>query len=96
MPATAGAGVPTSGMAIASMVLGIGGLTFLPLLGSIVAVILGSMARGDIRRRPDEVSGDGVALVGVVLGWIGIGLSVLGLLLFGAITVCAIAGAGTS
>jgi len=80
-------------MAIASLVLGIGGLTFLPLVGSIIAVILGPMARNEIRRRPDQVSGDGVALVGMILGWIGIGLTVLGLLLFGAITVCAMAGA---
>jgi len=85
--------VPTSGLAIASLVLGIGGLTFLPFLGSIIAVILGPMARNDIRRRPDELTGDGVALVGMVLGWIGIGLTVLGLLLFGVIAVCAFAGA---
>lgn len=85
--------VPTSGQAIASLVLGIGGLTFLPLVGSIIAVILGPMARSEIRRRPDQVSGDGVALVGMILGWIGIGLTVLGLLLFGAITVCALVGA---
>jgi hypothetical protein len=51
------------------------------------------MARSEIRRRPDQVTGDGVALVGLVLGWIGIGLAVLGMLLFGAITVCALAGA---
>jgi len=85
--------LPTSGMAIAALVLGIGGLTFLPLLGSIIAAILGPMARSEIRRRPDQVTGDGVALVGLVLGWIGIGLAVLGMLLFGAITVCALAGA---
>jgi len=88
---------PTSGLAIASLILGIGGLTFLPLLGSIVAVILGYMARGEIRRSPGQVTGDGVALVGLVLGWIGIGLTVLAFLLFGSITVCALCGAfGTS
>ena len=85
--------LPTSGMAIAALILGISGLTFLPLLGSIIAVILGPMARSDIRRRPDEVSGDGIALIGLVLGWIGIGLTILGVLIFGAITVCALVGA---
>jgi len=85
--------LPTSGMAITALIFGIGGLTFLPLLGSLIAVILGPMARSDIRRRSDEVTGDGVALVGLVLGWIGIGLTILGALIFGAITVCALIGA---
>jgi hypothetical protein len=92
-PAAAGAGVPTSGLAIASLVLGIGGVTILPLLGSIVAIVLGYMARNDIRRRPGEVTGEGLALAGIVLGWISVGLAVLGLILFGGFTVCGICGA---
>jgi predicted acyltransferase len=80
-------------MAIASLVLGIGGLTILPLLGSIVAIVLGYMARRDIRQRPGEVSGDGMALAGIVLGWIAVGLSVAGLLVFGGITACGLCGA---
>jgi hypothetical protein len=91
--AVASAVVPTSGLAIASLILGIGGLTFLPLLGSIVGVILGYMARAEIRRRPGEVTGDGLALIGLILGWIGIGLAVLAFLLFGSIAVCALCGA---
>jgi hypothetical protein len=86
-------GIPTSGLAIASLVLAVGGLTIMPLIGSIVAVILGYMARNDIRRRPDEVSGDGIAMAGIVLGWIAVGLSVLGLLLFGGLAVCGVCGA---
>ena len=39
--------LPTSGLAIASLVMGIGGLFLLPLLGSILAVIFGYMARRD-------------------------------------------------
>jgi hypothetical protein len=85
--------VPTSGLAIASLVLAVGGLTILPLIGSIVAIILGYMARNDIRRRPNEVAGDGIATAGIVLGWIAVGLSVLGLLLFGGLTVCGVCGA---
>ena len=92
-PAPPAPGVPTSGLAIASLVLAVGGLTILPLIGSIVAIILGYMARNDIRRRPDEVSGDGIAMAGIVLGWIAVGLSVLGLLLFGGLTACGVCGA---
>ena len=88
---------PTSGLAIASLVLGIGGLTILPLLGSIVAIVLGYMARKDIRQRPDEVSGDALALAGIVLGWISVGLAVLGFLALGGLGLCGVCGAlGTS
>jgi hypothetical protein len=91
-PYTAGVGLPTSGMAVAALVMGIVGLTLLPLVGSILALIFGYMARNDIRQRPDEVSGDGLALAGIVMGWIAIGLSVLGLLVFGGIAVCGVCG----
>jgi len=83
------AGVPTSGMAIASLVAGIGGLTVLPLLASIVAIVLGYMARRDIRDRPGEVTGEGVALAGIVLGWIAVGLAILGIIVVGGIALCA-------
>jgi len=70
-------GAPTSGLAIASFILGIGGLTVLPLLGSVAAVLLGYLARSDIRRRPGEVSGDGLAVAGLVMGWLAIGAAIL-------------------
>lgn len=85
--------VPTSGMAVASLVLGIGGLTVLPLLGSILGIIFGYMARRDIRQRPDEVSGEGLALAGIIMGWIAVGLAVLGFLVFGAFALCGVCGA---
>ena len=84
--------LPTSGLAVASLVLGIGGLTILPLLGSILAIIFGYMARKDIRSRPGELSGDGLALAGIVMGWIAVGLSVLGLLFVGSLGLCGICG----
>jgi hypothetical protein len=85
--------VPTSGMAIASLVLGIAGLTVLPLLASVLAVILGYVARREIREHEGEVSGDGVALAGIVTGWIGIGLAVLGVVLVGGVLGCGLCGA---
>jgi len=88
--------VPISGLAIASLILGIGGLTVLPLLGSVVAIILGIMARNDIRQRPHEVSGDGIALAGIVLGWIAVGLAVLSVVVFGALGACGLCGAFSS
>ncbi|WP_246212438.1 DUF1707 and DUF4190 domain-containing protein [Streptomyces abyssomicinicus] len=57
----------TNGKAVAALVLGIltmvsGGVTSVP------AVVLGHMARGEIRRTGQE--GDGCALAGLVLGWL--------------------------
>ena len=72
----------TSGLAITSLVGGILGWTFLPLLGSLVAIITGHLARGEIRRSDGRLDGDGLAVAGLVLGWIGIGLAVLVLLMF--------------
>lgn len=86
-------GVPTSGMAIASLLLGVAGLTFVPLFASILAILFGYMARKEIRQRPGELAGDGLALAGIVMGWIAVGLSVLGLLLAGALSVCGLCGA---
>ena len=75
--------VQTSGLAIAALVSGIAGWTILPLLGSILAIFLGYAARNEIRRDPDRLTGEGLAVAGLVLGWIMVGISVLGLCLGG-------------
>jgi hypothetical protein len=59
----------TNGMAIASMVLGI---LWLWWIGSILALIFGYIARSQIRQRNE--GGGGMAIAGIVLGWIGIAL----------------------
>jgi hypothetical protein len=74
-------GPPTSGLAIAALVLGIlGVIQVLPVVGSALALLFGYMARSDIRDRPAALSGEGLATAGIVLGWIGVGLWVLGAL----------------
>jgi hypothetical protein len=77
----------TSGLAIASLVMGIAGWTLLPWIGSILAIIFGYMARNEIRQRPGELEGEGLAVAGLVLGWIMIGVSVLALCL-GGLALC--------
>jgi hypothetical protein len=67
----------TSSLAIISLVSGILGWTLVPWLGSLVAIITGHMARAEIRRNPDTMEGDGIAVAGLVLGWLSIGLTVL-------------------
>jgi uncharacterized Zn finger protein (UPF0148 family) len=86
-PPTYAQAVQTSGMAIASLVMGIAGWTLLPLIGSILAIVFGYAARREIRQRPDELTGEGLVIAGLVLGWIMVGISVLALCL-GAIGLC--------
>ena len=62
----------TNGLAIASMVLGI---VWLYWIGSILALVFGYIARRQIRQRGE--SGDGMAIAGIVLGWVGVGVLVL-------------------
>lgn len=71
----------TSTLAVVSLVTGILGWTLLPLLGTIAAIITGHMARGEIRRRPDQLEGDGLALAGLILGWVAVIGWVLGVAL---------------
>ncbi len=60
---------PTNQMAVVALVLGIVGLVVLPILASIPAIIVGHMARRQIRERGE--GGDGMALAGVITGYIG-------------------------
>jgi len=68
----------TNGMAIASMVLGI---VWVYWVGSILALIFGYVALNEIRR--SKQAGEGMAIAGIVLGWIGVGILVI-VLLFAA------------
>jgi hypothetical protein len=71
----------TSGAAIASLVLGIVGVTVFPLIPSVLALVFGSRARDEMRA-DRGVSGEGLATAGIILGWIGVAISLLGLVLF--------------
>jgi hypothetical protein len=59
----------TSTTAIISLVSGLLGWTLLPLIGSVVAIVTGHMARAEIRRNPQALEGDGLAIAGLVLGY---------------------------
>lgn len=72
---------PTSGLAIGSLIAGILGLTLLPTIGSIIGLVLGYMARNQIRDSGGTMTGEGLATAGIILGWIGIALAVIGICL---------------
>jgi hypothetical protein len=63
-----------SNLAIASLVCGV---LFLCAPASIAAVILGHLALRDIKRSAGRISGNGMAIAGLVMGYLGIGLTVI-------------------
>jgi len=71
--------LPSSTLAIVSLIAAILGFTFLPGIGSIVALITGYMARNETRSIPLKASGDGMATAGIIMGWVQIGLMVVGI-----------------
>jgi len=75
--------LPNSTLALVSLITGILGLTFIPLLGSIVAVITGPMAQKEITESHGTLGGEGLAKAGIILGWIGIGLGIIGICIGG-------------
>jgi Domain of unknown function (DUF4190)/DUF1707 SHOCT-like domain len=64
----------TNSLAITSLVCGIAQMMFGP-LATIPAVVCGHMARHQIRRTGEQ--GAGMALAGLILGWIGVGFTAL-------------------
>ncbi len=71
----------TSSLAVVSLVAGILGWSLLPLIGSIAAIITGHMARAEIRRAPERLDGDGMALAGLILGYVMLVLGTIGIVL---------------
>lgn len=71
----------TSGLATASLIFGLLGWTFLPTLGAVIAVILGHMAKSEINNSRGYLTGGGLATAGLVLGYINIALSLIGICL---------------
>lgn len=75
--------IRTSGTAIASLIFGIVTWVGLPVIGALVAVICGHVARGEIRRMPaGSMEGDGLAIAGLILGYVQLALCALGVLFF--------------
>lgn len=79
-PATPAVGRQTSVLAIVSLVFGLLGWTLLPLVGSLVAIVTGHLARSEIRRAAGSVEGDGFAIAGLVLGYSVLAMAILAVL----------------
>ncbi|MBW8763845.1 MAG: DUF4190 domain-containing protein [Microbacterium sp.] len=88
---------PNSGLAITSLICGIAGLVlfwlWLPVVASVVAVITGHMGLKQTKNNP-ALGGRGMAIGGLITGYIGVGLMVAQILIglavflaFGAFTI---------
>jgi hypothetical protein len=60
----------SSGLAVGSLVCGILGFLFLPLIGSLLAVICGRMALTEIESSRGRIGGSGMAMAGLIMGYI--------------------------
>ena len=78
----------TNGLAVASLACGIAQFAFGP-LATIPAIVLGHMARSQIKRTGEQ--GAGLALAGLVLGWAAAILGVL-FILFALVVVTRVQG----
>ncbi len=83
--------VQTSSMAIISLVSGIACWFVLPLIGAIVAVLTGHMAKREIRESGGRLSGTEMANAGLVLGYAHLAISVLAVCLVALVIVALIA-----
>jgi hypothetical protein len=90
----AGYGYPpprrTNVLAVISLVAGIASWVLVPLVGAVGAVVTGHIAMRQIRRTGED--GNGMAIAGLVLGYLNILFSLLMLAIFGTLIATCIAG----
>jgi len=83
----------TCGLAIASLVLGIVSVPMMcccgaGLVAAILAIVFGHLAIGQIRRSEGRLDGKGMAVAGLVMGYIGLLLHIAVAIIFIAISIC--------
>jgi hypothetical protein len=71
-----------NGKATASLVLGIVGLFVCPIICSVLAIIIGTSAKNEIAASGGYQTGESNAKVGIILGWVGLALGILGIIIW--------------
>jgi hypothetical protein len=71
--------------AVISLIAGIAGWSILPVLGSIVAIFTGHIAKAEIRGSMGQISGGGMATAGLIMGYLQIILLVCSICTFGVL-----------
>jgi hypothetical protein len=74
---SAGQPLATCRLAIASLVLGLLGMNLLLFVGSVAAVICGHVALKQISQNPRTLTGRGMALLGLILGYVAIAVGIV-------------------
>jgi Domain of unknown function (DUF4190) len=88
VPSFAPAQLPkTSTLAVWSLVLGILSLTCFSIFAAIPGVICGHKARGRIKNSSGTLTGDGLAVAGLITGYIGMAWAIFFIPLLAAITI---------
>ena len=80
-------GRATNAMAIWSLATGIASWIVCPIVGSIVAVVTGHIARSQIRRTGEE--GAGMALAGLILGYVHLAVAAIVLVILVIVLIVA-------
>jgi Domain of unknown function (DUF4190) len=92
------AAAPTNTMAVISLATGIASWFVLPLVGGVVAVITGHMAKKEIRQTGQQ--GDSLATIGLVLGYLHLAVVALVVLIlilvFGAVIAAMVSSGGAT
>lgn len=76
------ANLPTNTMAIISLAAGVLSWVALPVIGAVVAIITGHMARGQIKASYGAEGGDGLAIAGLILGYVHLAVMCAAFLVF--------------
>ena len=79
----------TNTLAIVSLATGIASWFLLPVVGAVIAVVTGHMAKREIRRTGEQ--GSGLATIGLILGYVHLAVAVLLIALLILVLVGAIA-----
>ncbi len=79
--------------AVVSLSFGVASWVVLPVIAAIIAIVAGHMARGEIRRSHGAINGDGLALAGLILGYVNIllGVAIILALVFGVFAIAGLA-----
>jgi len=76
------ANLPTNTMAIISLAAGVISWIAIPVIGGVVAIITGHMARSQIKASHGTEGGDGLAIAGLILGYVHLVVLCAGFLIF--------------
>src|SRR3954447_13105135 len=78
---------PTPGSATAALILSICGILFCPVIGGPLGLVFGYKARSQIRDANGQLGGSGMVTAALIMGWIGVGFTVL--LILGILAIIA-------